>query len=99
MANIMGLGSGDSGGSGGGVETVTLNVIAGGIPMWNANSVFATGINGVFEITDYGIYDVVKNSMLFVESSVMYTNNLTRLYFVNNIQMYEVIGNSQIDLG
>ena len=86
---------------GGGVETVTLNVKAGGIPMWNANSVFATGINGVFEITDYGIYDVVKNSMLFVESSVMYTNNLTRLYFENGngIKMYEVIGNSQIDLG
>ena len=83
---------------GGGVETVTLKVVAGGIPMWTS-SVFATGIDGVFEITDFGTYDVVKNSMLFVNGGVMMTQNLTNMFDSSGSKVYEVTGNAQLDLG
>ena len=84
-------------GGGGGVETVTLKVVSGGIPMWSC-SVFANGIDGVFEITDFGTYDVVKNSILFVAGGVMMTQNLTELYNKMGIIVYEVTGNAQLDI-
>lgn len=84
--------------SGGGVETVPLKVVAGGIPVWSY-SVFATGINGVFEIPDFGTYDVVKNSMLFSYGGAMMIKNLTELFSNNAIHVYKVIGNAQLDLG
>ena len=83
---------------GGGVETVTLEVVAGGIPMWR-HHLFATGIDGVFELTNFGTYDVVKNSMLFLYGSTMYIQNLTELYSDSGYKVYEVIGNAQLDLG
>ena len=86
-----------SGGGGGGVETVTLEVTAGGIPMWNY-SVFANGIDGVFEITDFGTYDVVKNSILFVNGAVIMAQNLTELYKDLEHIVYEVTGNAELDL-
>ena len=82
---------------GGGVETVTLKVLAGGIPMWSS-FVFANGIDGVFEITDFGTYDVVKNSILFVNGVVMKTQNLTALYNKMGFIVYEVTGNARLDL-
>ena len=84
-------------GGGGGVETVTLKVVASGIPMWGS-SAFANGIDGVFEITDFGTYDVVKNSSLFVYGGVMQTQNLTVLYNKAGYNVYEVTGNAQLDL-
>ena len=84
-------------GGGGGVETVTLKVVAGGIPMWNY-SVFANGIDGVFEITDFGTYDVVKNSILFVNGAVVLTQNLTELHRDGGRIVYEVTGNAKLDL-
>ena len=86
-----------SGGGGGGVETVTLKVLAGGIPMWSS-SVFANGIDGVFEITDFGTYDVVKNSILFVGGAVIMARNLTELYKDEGYIVYEVTGNARLDL-
>ena len=86
-----------SGGGGGGVETVTLKVVAGGIPMWSY-SVFANGIDGVFEITDFGTYDVVKNSILFVKGAVVMTENLTKLYTELGLNVYEVTGNARLHL-
>ena len=84
---------------GGGVETVTLKVVAGGIPMWSA-SAFATGIDGVFEITKFGTYDVLKNSMFFLSGGTMSSQNLTELFIdgssINHV--YKVIGNAQVDL-
>ena len=82
---------------GGGVETATLKVVAGGIPMWSY-SVFATGIDGVFEITGFGTYDVVKNSMLFLYGSAMNIENLTEIFSDDYIRVYEVTGNAQLDL-
>ena len=82
---------------GGGVETVTLKVVAGGIPMWTA-SVFATGIDGVFEITKFGTYDVVKNSMLFINGGVMMTKNLTEIFRDSGRFLYKVIDNARLDL-
>ena len=83
---------------GGGVETVTLKVEAGGVPIWTY-SVFATGIDGVFEITDFGTYDVVKNSMLLVYGGVMVITNLTEVFREATIHAYEVIDNAQLTLG
>ena len=83
---------------GGGVETVTLEVTAGGIPMWNY-TVFATGIDGVFKVTNFGTYDVVKNSMLFLYGGIMQIRNLTEIYSDSGYRVYEVIGNAQLDLG
>ena len=80
---------------GGGVETVTLKVVPDGIPVWSY-SVFATGIDGVFEILDFGTYDVVKNSMLFIQGSVMSRSNLTEIFRDGAIKVYEVIGNAEI---
>ena len=82
---------------GGGVETVTLKIAAAGIPMWSY-SVFATGIDGVFELTNFGTYDVVKNSMLFLYGGAMNTKNLTEMYSNNAYKVYEVIGNAKLDL-
>lgn len=82
---------------GGGVETVTLKVVAGGIPMWTS-SVFATGIDGVFEITDFGTYDVVKNSMLLLYGGAMMIKNLTEVFSNKGVHAYEVIDNAQLDL-
>ena len=82
---------------GGGVETVTLKVEAEGIPMWNYY-VFATGIDGVFEITGFGTYDVVKNSMLFLCGAVMSKQNLTDIFSDPPFHVYEVIGNAKISL-
>ena len=84
--------------SGGGVETVPLKVVAGGIPVWSY-SVFATGINGVFEIPDFGTYDVVKNSILSVYGGVMMTQNLTEMFNSSGSKVYKVTGNAQLDLG
>ena len=86
-----------SGGGGGGVETATLKIAAGGIPAWGYD-VFANGIDGVFEITDFGTYDVVKNSILFVHGGVMLTKNLTELYNRTGFIVYEVTGNARLDL-
>ena len=83
--------------SGGGVETVTLKVEAEGIPFWNY-SVFATGIDGVFEITDFGTYDVVKNSMLFLVGNAMDKQNLTEIFRDAGIKVYKVIGNAKISI-
>ena len=83
--------------SGGGVETVTLKVVPDGIPMWNY-SVFATGIDGVFEITGFGTYDVVKNSMLFLGGNAMDKQNLTEIFRHANIKLYKVIGNAKLSL-
>ena len=83
---------------GGGVETVTLKVVPEGIPVWS-HSAFATGIDGVFEITDFGTYDVVKNSILVLIGSVMGRENLTVLYSNSQVKAYEVIDNAQISLG
>ena len=82
-------------GGGGGVETVTLKVVAAGIPMWSYHA-FATGIDGVFEITNFGTYDVVKNSMFFLNGGVMSKTNLTELYNFNGYKLYEVTGDAQI---
>ena len=82
---------------GGGVETVTLKVVPDGIPMWNY-SVFATGIDGVFEITCFGTYDVVKNSMLFLSGTAMYKQNLTEIFRDTNIKVYKVIGNAKLSI-
>lgn len=82
---------------GGGVETFTLKVEADGIPMWKYY-VFATGIDGVFEITDFGTYDVVKNSMLFLYGTVMSKQNLTDIFSDPPVRVYEVIGNAKISL-
>ena len=84
--------------SGGGIETVTLKVQADSIPVWSY-SAFATGIDGVFEISNFGTYDVAKNSMLILIGSVMGTKNLTRLYSNFECKAYEVIDNAQISLG
>ena len=86
-------------GGGGSVETVTLKVSASGIPMWSA-SAFATGIDGNFEITGFGTYNVVKNSMLFVAGGTSNEQNLTELFvdFDNAYHVYEVIGNAKIYL-
>lgn len=82
---------------GGGVETVTLKVVPDGIPVWSY-SVFATGIDGVFEITDFGTYDVVKNSMLFLVGNAMSKQNLTEIFRRADIKVYEVIGNAKLSL-
>ena len=82
---------------GGGGETVTLKVVAGGIPMWTS-SVFATGIDGVFEITKFWTYDVVKNSMLFIKGGVMMTQNLTEIFRDSGRFLYKVIDNAQLDI-
>ena len=84
-------------GGGGSVETVTLKVSASGIPMWSA-SAFANGIDGIFEITGFGTYNVVKNSMLFVSGGTSNEQNLTELFadFNETYHVYEVIGNAKI---
>ena len=82
---------------GGGVETVTLKVVASGVPVWSYH-VFATGIDGVFEITDFGTYDVVKNSMLFLSGNAMDRQNLTEKFRAADIKVYEVIGNAKLSL-
>ena len=81
--------------SGGGVETVTLRILTEGIPVWSYLA-FATGIDGVFEITDFGTYDVVKNSMLFIQGSVMSRSNLTEIFRDGAIKVYEVIGDAKM---
>lgn len=86
-----------SGGGGGGVETVTLKILTESIPMWSY-AVFATGIDGVFEITDFGTYDVVKNSMIFIRGSVMSRQNLTEVFRDSGDNVYEVIGNAKVAL-
>ena len=63
--------------------------------MWSY-SAFATGIDGVFEITDFGTYDVVKNSMLFIQGSVMSRSNLTEIFRDGAIKVYEVIDNAKV---
>ena len=83
--------------SGGGVETVTLKVEPDSFPAWNY-SVFATGIDGVFEITDFGTYDVVKNSMLFLNGSAVSKTNLTEIFSNPPQHVYKVIGNAQLVL-
>lgn len=87
----------DVSGGGGSVETVPLKVSAAGIPMWTA-SAFATGIDGVFEITNFGTYDVAKNSMFFLYGGAMITENLTELFVdrESKFRVYEVIGNATI---
>ena len=82
---------------GGGVETVTLKVVAAGIPMWSY-SVFATGIDGAFKLTNFGTYDVVKNSMLFLNGGAMEIKNLTEMYSNGGHKVYKVIGNAQLAL-
>ena len=84
--------------SGGGGETVTLKVLPDGIPVWNSY-ILATGIDGVFEITNFETYDVVKNSMLFIRASVMSEQNITEIFSNGSIKVYEVIDNAQISLG
>ena len=84
--------------SGGGVETVTLKVVPDGIPAWSY-SAFANGIDGIFEITNFGTYDVAKNSMLIIVGSVMGKENLTEIYNNFKVKVYEVIDNAQISLG
>ena len=83
---------------GGGVETVTLKVVAGGVPIWNY-TVFANGIDGAFAISNFGTYDVVKNSMLFLYGGMMEITNLTEIYNDDaGNKLYKVIGNAQLDL-
>ena len=84
-------------GGGGSVETVTLKVSAAGIPVWSAFA-FATGIDGIFEITNFGTYDVVKNSMFFLSGGVKSKENLTELFIDSGsaCHVYKVIGNAQI---
>ena len=83
---------------GGGVETVPLKVVAGGIPVWRY-SVFATGIDGAFEISNFGTYDVVKNSMVFLYGGAQYIRNLTEIYNDNSgVKLYKVIGDAQLDI-
>ncbi len=83
--------------SGGGGETVTLKVLPDGIPMWNYY-VLATGIDGVFEITNFETYDVVKNSMFFIQGNVMSKQNLTEIFRDGALKVYEVIDNAKIYL-
>ena len=83
--------------SGGGVETVTLKVVPESIPAWDCY-VFATGIDGVFEITDFGTYDVVKNSMLFLCGAVTSKQNLTDIFSDPPSHLYKVIGNAKLSI-
>ena len=89
----------DVSGGGGSVETVTLKLSASDIPMWMA-SAFATGIDGVFEITNFGTYDVAKNSMFFLSGGVKSTKNLKDIFIdrESKYHVYEVIGNAQISI-
>lgn len=92
----------DVAGSGGGVETVTLKVETPplGMPVWGDYACFATGIDGVFEITDFGTYDVAKNSILFFAGgAIMGKQNLTSLYNMSGNHVYEVIGNARMEIG
>ena len=82
---------------GGGVETVTLKVVPDGIPMWNY-TIFATGIDGAFEILNFGTYDVVKNSMLFLFGGSTERTNLTNIFSDPPHHVYKVIGNAQLVL-
>lgn len=82
-------------GGGGGAETVTLKVAAAEIPMWSYRA-FATGIDGVFEITNFGTYNVAKNSMFFLYGSVRSKTNLTELYNYDGHKLYKVTGDAQI---
>lgn len=82
-------------GGGGGAETVTLKVAAAEIPMWSYRA-FATGIDGVFEITNFGTYNVAKNSMFFLYGSVRSKTNLTELYDYDGHKLYKVTGDAQI---
>lgn len=81
--------------SGGGVETCTLKVASADLPMWSYFA-FATGIDGVFEITGFGTYNVVKNSMFFLYGGVRSTTNLTEMYNNDGNRVYKVTGDAQI---
>ena len=99
--SIFGVtGTYEGSGGGGSAELVTLKIKASGIPMWNITC-YANNESGVFEITAFGTYTVLKNSMVICiggSSSDKITGG-TRIYYSEGTAIYQVTSNATINVG